>query len=62
MFEKYYNRLRYSQKLADRSLVECIKILESNRNYVFSFMKGKKIIVNKDAIFVVIVLPLLLIH
>jgi Fe-S-cluster containining protein len=43
MFEKYYNRLRYSQKLADRSLVECIKILESNRNYVFSSMKDKKI-------------------
>ena len=43
MFEKYYNRLRYSQKLADRSLVECINILESNRNYVFSSMKSKKI-------------------
>jgi len=41
MFEKYYNKLRFSQKMADKSLITCMKIVESNRNYVSSNMKEK---------------------
>jgi Fe-S-cluster containining protein len=47
MFEKYYNKLRFSQKMADRSLVTCMKIMESNRNYVLSSMKDKNVYCHK---------------
>jgi hypothetical protein len=43
MFEKYYRRLRFSQKISDRSLIACMKIIESNRNYVQSRMKGETV-------------------
>jgi Fe-S-cluster containining protein len=43
MFEKYYRKLRFSQKIGDKSLVECMKVIESNRNYVLSSMKDKNI-------------------
>jgi Fe-S-cluster containining protein len=47
MFEKYYNKLRFSQKMANRSLVTCMKILESSRNYVLSSMKNNNIFCHK---------------
>jgi Fe-S-cluster containining protein len=47
MFEKYYNKLRFSQKMADRSLVTCMKIVESNRKYVLSSMKDKNVYCHK---------------
>jgi Fe-S-cluster containining protein len=43
MFEKYYNKLRFSQKIADRGLITCMKIMENNRNYVLSDMKDKNV-------------------
>jgi hypothetical protein len=43
MFEKYYKRLRFSQKIGDRSLIACMKIIESNRSYVLSCMKEEKV-------------------
>jgi len=43
MFEKYYNKLRFSQKMADRGLVTCMKLIESNRNIVLSNMQDKNI-------------------
>jgi len=42
-FEKYYNKLRFSQKMADRSLITCMKIVENNRNYILSSMKDKNV-------------------
>jgi Fe-S-cluster containining protein len=47
MFEKYYNKLRFSQKMADRGLVTCMKIMESNRNYVLSSMKDENVYCHK---------------
>jgi len=44
MFNKYYNKLRFSQKMADRSLVICMKIIENHRNYVLSTIKEKKVL------------------
>jgi Fe-S-cluster containining protein len=43
MFEKYYRKLRFSQKISDKSVVECMKVIESNRKYVLSSMKDKTI-------------------
>jgi Fe-S-cluster containining protein len=43
MFEKNYKKLRFSQKIGDKSLVECMKVIESNRNYVLSNMRDKTI-------------------
>ncbi|GHU71988.1 hypothetical protein FACS189450_08950 [Spirochaetia bacterium] len=47
MFEKYYNKLRFSQKMADKSLIACMKVIENNRNYVLSNMKDKKVFCHK---------------
>ena len=47
MFEKYYKKLRFSQKMNDKSLVECMKVIENNRNYVLSYMKDKDIFCHK---------------
>jgi Fe-S-cluster containining protein len=47
MFEEYYKRLRFSNKMADRSLIICMKINESNKNYVLSTMKDKTIFCHK---------------
>jgi Fe-S-cluster containining protein len=44
MFEKYYNKLRFSQKMADKSLIACIEATESNRNHVLTSMKDKKVL------------------
>jgi hypothetical protein len=43
MFDKYYKRLRFSQKIGDRSLVDCMKVVESDRNFVLSSMREKKV-------------------
>lgn len=43
MFEEYYKKLRFSQKMTDRSLITCMKIVESKRDYVLSNMKGKNV-------------------
>ncbi len=43
MFDTYYKKLRYSQKLNNRSLVECIKVIENNRKDVLSRIKGEMI-------------------
>ena len=47
MFEKYYNKLRFSQKMADKSLIICMQIMESKRNYVLSSMKDKNVYCHK---------------
>lgn len=47
MFEKYYNKLRFSQKMADKSLITCMEIIESNRNYVSSNIYDKKVFCHK---------------
>jgi Fe-S-cluster containining protein len=47
VFEKYYNKLRFSQKMADRSLITCMEIMESNRNKVLSSMKSNDVYCKK---------------
>jgi len=47
MFEKYYKKLRFSQKIADKSLITCMKIMENNRNNVLSSMKDKNVYCHK---------------
>jgi len=47
MFENYFNRLRFSQKMTDRSLVTCMKIMESCRNFIKSDINDKKVYCHK---------------
>jgi Fe-S-cluster containining protein len=47
MFEKYYNKLRFSQKMTDRSLITCMKIMENGRKNVLSSMKDKNVCCHK---------------
>lgn len=43
MFEYYYNKLRFSQNRADRSLINCMKIIENSRKNINTSMNGKNI-------------------
>jgi Fe-S-cluster containining protein len=51
MFEKYYNKLRFSQKMVDRSLITCMQVMESNHNHVLSSMKNLNVHCHKGCNF-----------